>query len=37
MTTDRAATAASTGTVFARGLLFVLSGNMLLDALEAIR
>ncbi|KUO13115.1 MFS transporter [Streptomyces sp. DSM 15324] len=34
MTTDRAATAASTGTVFARGLLFVLSGNMLLDALE---
>ncbi|SHH51349.1 MFS transporter [Streptomyces sp. 3214.6] len=34
MTTDRAATADSTGTVFARGLLFVLSGNMLLDALE---
>ncbi|MFD9393527.1 MFS transporter [Streptomyces sp. NPDC060000] len=34
MTTDRAATADSTGTVFPRGLLFVLSGNMLLDALE---
>ncbi|MEV7437309.1 MFS transporter [Streptomyces griseoviridis] len=34
MTTDRAAAPGSTATVVGRGLLFVLSGNMLLDALE---